>query len=295
MNDELRRFIDEAWTAHADDAAGVALRLPLALELVDDEEGLIEAARLAHHVWGEHLGNWRDALKFMASLARGPGFQAQGEGGRLLHEYRVGLALAAGQGDARPTLDPSGRVTVTARAAMLLAGHDTARSAALLDEALAAHAAAALPDTDPATRALAVAGNNAAGTLIDRAGRDAAQTALMTQAAAVSRRFWERAGTWLQVERTEWQLARAWLGAGDPARAAQHAAECLRIVDAQPELQPFERFHACEVRWLAARAGGDAATAAVALADAQAAFDALGEADQASCRDALQTMQRGGA
>lgn len=291
MNDELRHFIDQGWSDHAEDAAGVALRLPLALDQVSDEEGLLEAARLAHHVWGEHLGNWADALKFMAALARGPGFDAQGESGRLLQEFRVGLALAGGNGDARATLDTSARVAVTARAAMLLAGHDVARSAALFDEALAAHEAAALPDTDPATRALAVAGNNASGSLLDCADRSAEQTALMTRAAEVGRRFWGRAGTWLQAERAEWQLARVWLGAGDAARARHHAQECLRIIDAQAEPQPVERFYGCELLLKAARAQGDAAAAAQALAGAQAAFDALGADDQAACRATLQSMQ----
>lgn len=291
MNETLQRFIDAAWTDHAADPAAAALRLPRALDLVDDEQGLLEAARLAHHVWGEHLGNWADALKFMAALARGPGFDAQGESGRLLHEFRVGLALAGGSGDARATLDPSGRVAVTARAAMLLAGHDAARSSELFDEALAGHEAAALPDADPATRALAVAGNNASGTLHDRADRGAEQTALMTRAAEIGRLFWARAGTWLQTERAEWQLARVRLAAGDAARARHHAQECLRIVDAQPQPQPFERFHGCEMLLKAARVMGDAAAAAQALEAAQAAFDALGADDQAACRATLHAMR----
>lgn len=292
MDKTLERFIDQGWADHAQDAAAVAMRLPQALDLVADEEGLLAAARLAHHVWGEHLGNWADALKFMAALARGPGFKADGDSGRLLHEYRAGLALAARAGDARQTLDASGRVAATARAAMLLAGHDTARSAALFDEAIAAHEAAALADTDAATRVLAVAGNNACGTLRDCAGRDAAQNALMTQAAAISRRYWQRAGTWLNVERSEWLLAKAWLDAGDPLRARQHAAECRRIVDEQTPPQPYERFYACEVLLESASAAGDRAGAAQALADAQAAFDALDAEQQDGCRATLQGLQQ---
>lgn len=293
MLDDLRRFIDQGWQDHADDPAGVALRLPQALDRVSDEEGLVEAARLAHHVWGEHLGNWPDALKFMAALARGPGFDAQGAGARLLQEYRVGLALAGGSGDARGTLDASGRVAVTARAAMLLAGHDALRSRSLFDEAVAAHGAAALADADAATRALAVAGNNAAGSLHDCAGRNADQTALMLLAAGIGRCFWERAGGWLEVERAEWQLARVHLAAGDAAQARRHAAECLRIIDAQSAPQPFERFHACEVALRAAQADGDHGAAAGALAGAQSAFDALSAEDQAACRAALQALQAG--
>lgn len=290
MSDALGTFIDQAWTDHADDAWAVSQRLPQALDLVRDEAGLLEAARLAHHVYGEHLARWADALKFMAALARGPGFDAQGESGRLLQEFRAGLALAAGESDVRGTLAPSARIAVTARAAMLLAGHDAVRCRALLDEAVAAAEAAALPDDDPAIRALAVAGNNGSGALKDKAGRSPAETDLMLHLAEVARRNWARAGTWLQTERADWNLAQVCMAAGDAARARRHALDCLALVDAQPEPAPLERFFGSEALARAERALGHTAEAAAAVAAARSAFDALPAADQAWCRKTLDAL-----
>lgn len=290
MTDDLDTFIEQAWTDHADDAWGVSQRLPHALDLVRDEPGLLEAARLAHHVYGEHLARWADALKFMAALARGPGFDAQGASGRLLQEYRAGLALAAGESDVRGTLAPNERITVTARAAMLLAGHDAARCRALLDEAVAAAEAAALPDDDPAIRALAVAGNNGSGTLRVKAARSADETALMLHLAELARRYWARAGTWLQTERADWNLAEVCLAAGDAARARRHALDCLALVDAQAEPAPLERFHGLQVLARAERALGHDAPAAAAAAEARSTFDALPAAEQAHCRAALDAL-----
>jgi hypothetical protein len=289
----LQTFIDQAWTDHADDAWAVSMRLPEALDLVTDADGLIELARLASHVYGEHLGRWADGLKYLAALARGPGFDATSPQGRQLRVLRAALALAGDAGDARGTLEPGERIQVTARAGMLLALHDAARAQALLDEAAAD--AAALADDDPAVRTLAVAGNNAAAALIDKAGRSDAERTLMLNAAALARRCWARAGSWLETERADYGLAMAWLAAGDAAQARLHAQACLALVDAQPAPPAFERFFACEALALAAAAQGDGAAQAQALAGARAAFDALTPEHQGACRAALQRLQNGAA
>lgn len=287
---DLPTFIDQAWTDHAQDAWGVSLRLPEALDLVSDAGGMMDLAALASHVYGEHLGRWADGLQYLAALARGPGFDAQSPQGRQLRVLRAALALAGDAGDVRATLEPAEHIEVTARAGMLLSLHDTARAQALLDEAVAAADAAALPDDAPAVRALAIAGNNTAAALIDKPMRSEAERHLMLQAAELGRRYWARAGTWLQTERADYRLAMAWLAAGDPARAIHHAQACLALVDAQPQPSAFERVFGCEALAKAAAAAGDAATLAQALQGARAAFDALPADEQAACRETLQGL-----
>jgi len=292
---DLPTFIDQAWTDHAEDAWGVSLRLPDALDLVTDADGMLGLARLASHVYGEHLGRWADGLKYLAALARGPGFDAASAQGQALRVLRAALALAADSGDVRATLGTSDRIAVTARAGMLLALHHVARAQALLDEAVSAAESAALPPGDPAMRTLAMAGNNAAAALIDKPERTEAERALMLHAAALARRCWGLAGTWLETERAEYRLAMAWRAAGDAARAREHAQACLAIVDAQPEPSAFERFYGCEALALAEQAAGNAAAHAQALQAAQVAFQALSPDDQAACRSTLQRLQAGAA
>lgn len=288
---DLPTFIDQAWTDHAQDAWGVSLRLPEALDLVTEAGGMMDLAALASHVYGEHLGRWVDGLQYLAALARGPGFDAQSPQGRQLRVLRAALALAGDAGDVRATLEPGERIEVTARAGMLLALHDTGRAQALLDEAVTAAEAADLPDDAPAVRALAVAGNNTAAALIDKPERSEAERSLMLQAAELARRYWARAGTWLQTERADYRLAMAWLAAGDPARALHHARACLALIDAQPQPSAFERFFGCEALALAEAAAGDATACAGAVQAAQIAFDRLPPDDQAACRDTWRRLQ----
>lgn len=284
---DLQAAIDQAWNEHADDAAGVALRLPSLLDRVAAEGDILALGHLAHHVYGAHLANWADGLKFMAALARGPGFDAQGRSGDALRRWRASLALAAGESDVRTTLAPGERIAVAALAAALLELHDIVRATQFLQEALAAAEATPLADTDPAVRALAVAGNNLAATLSEKAERSPGEHALMILAAETGRRFWARAGTWLEVERAEHRLALCWLAAGDAEAARRHALACLAIVDAQTPVPALERFFGHDALASAERAAGRPEAHAQSLAVMRACFEQLSADDQAWCRATL--------
>ena len=116
-----------------------------------------------------------------------------------------------------------------------------------------------------------------------------AQRELMIHAAQVARAQWERAGTWLEVERAEYRLALCWVVAGDPAQALQHARRCDSIVRENGSL-PLEVFFAAEALCLPARALGDSALHAAAVGTARQAFDALPLDDQAWCRATLDKL-----
>lgn len=94
---DLQSFIDQAWHDHADDAGGVALRLPRVLDAVTTEAQLLALARLAHHVYGEHLAAWVDGLSYLAALARSPAFDLNGASGAALRQLRASLELAVMQ------------------------------------------------------------------------------------------------------------------------------------------------------------------------------------------------------
>jgi hypothetical protein len=284
---DLQTFIDQAWAEHADDAAGVALRLPRALDWVTREDELMALGHLAHHVYGGHLAAWADALKYLAALARGPAFDAHGTSGRSMRQWRASLALAAGQSDVRSTLEAGERITATAQAAAALELHDITRASQFLQEAVAAADAAALDDADPAVRALAVAGNNLAANLQDKPDRSAGERELMILAAETGRRYWQRAGTWLETERAEHRLAMVWLAAGDPARARHHAMACLAIVEAQVAPPALERFFGHDALALAERAAGNAEGQARSVTAMRAAFAQLSPDDQTWCKATL--------
>lgn len=286
-------FVNQAWDDHADDSAGVAQRLQAqGLALLSQESQIGPLAHLAHHVFGEHLGRWRDGQAFLQQLAALPACTADGAAAQGLQRYRASLDLCAGAGDARPGLSDSDRIRVTAMAAAALAERDAPRALALFEQALADADATALPDTDPYTRALAVSGNNLASTLEEKAGRSADERRLMILAAQTARRYWALAGGWMETERAEYRLAKTWLQAGDVAQARQHAQNCLEIVDAQdPSAPALERFFGWEALGAVERAAGNGTGLAQALAEARTAFAALEEADRGWCQASLDALK----
>lgn len=282
------QFLDQAWTDHATDTPAVATRLAeQALAYVTDAARVVPMAHLAHHVFGEHLGQWAAGLAFLDRLVTLP--VVQGDAAQAVLRFQAALKLSAGLADTRAGLDSSARIRVTALAAANLALHDAARSHALLEEAVAAAEAAGLPDRDPAHRNLSVAGNGIAGSLEEKTPRSADETRLMLRAAQVARRFWAMAGTWLEIERAEYRLARSWHQAGDLPQARQHAQNCLEIVRANGNV-PLEAFFGWEALGLVERAAGNGAGHAQALRQAQQAFENLAIDDQGWCRASLEAL-----
>ena len=289
---DFNTFIGKAWHDHATDPAAVAQRLGAGMALVADEPQLARLAELAHHVHGEHLGDWRAGIAFVEQLAALPVYAPDGVGGQALRRCGRSLALSEGLGGAAADLEalsPSDRIRVGAMAAANLAERDTGRAQRLLEDALEQARCSGLDATDPMNRALAIAGHNLACTLEKKPARSAAERALMIQAAQASRLYWERAGSWLETERAEYRLAMTWLQAGDTARARAHAQACLEIVSAN-DGAALERLFGWEALGLVECAAGNPAAHAEALAQAREAFAALDESDQAWCAASLEAL-----
>lgn len=288
---DLDDFVNRGWEEHSDDAVGVAARLPQALALVSNEHDMVKLGALAHHVHGEHLAAWHDGLEFMRRLEELRWFDNYGASGQSLRRWRASLRLAAGDADACRDLEASDRVRVGAMTAAALALHDIERALALFEQALADAPKVRAEDPAPMHRALAVTGNNLASTLEDKPERTARERELMIRAAEAGRRYWELAGTWLEVERAEYRLAMSWLAAGDTARARRHAQACLDIIGAQKDPPALERFFGFEALARTEQAAGAADGFTKALGEARAAFAALEADDQAWCRSSLDALE----
>ena len=284
-------FIGQGWDQHVKDCAGVAARLQTdGIALLSEAKQIVPLAHLAHHVMGDHLGRWQDALHFQQRLAALPLCQPGSTEALALRRFMASLQLASGAADERAELSPSDGVRVTAMAAASLAEQHTARALLLFQDALAQADRAALPDTDPCTRALAVSGNNLATTLEEKPQRNAEERSLMILAAQTARRYWAIAGGWLETERAEYRLAMTWLKAGDPALARQHALNCLHIVETN-QAPALERFFALDALVQAERAAGNGTAQALALTQAESAFAALGEGDRGWCQPTLDKLR----
>jgi hypothetical protein len=283
-------LLQQAWARHADDAAAVAAWLageaPAAARSADQVGAL---AGLVHHVCGEHLARWAEGRALLRALGAHPA--ADDESRAAVRRFSASLALGAGDADDRAALGRSDRLRVGAMAAASLAPHDTTRALLLLQETLADAEQPPLDAADPANRALAVAGNNLACTLEEKTGRSAAERELMILAAQTGRRYWERAGTWLETERAEYRLAMTWLQAGDAAQARRHAQACAALVQANAGAV-LEHFFAQEALARAEHAAGEVEALAAALRETQESFDRLDDDDRGFCRATLDGLLR---
>lgn len=279
-DDDFDTAIGRAWADHADDPRGVAARLPALQRLATEEPQLERWVGLARHLYGVHLGEWDRGTDALLALRTQSAYREDGTSGAALRRALASLAVAAG-GTAHG-FDASEQLRVHAMAAENLVDHDLLRASQQLRLACAQGEREALPDADPAHRTLAAAANAIACTLEEKPDRSADERAAMIDAAQTARRYWGRAGSWLEVERAEYRLAITWTRAGDCAQARTHAQNCLAIVDANNGAA-LERFFGWEALGTVARAAGDADGHAQALARARAEFEQLSPDDRGWC------------
>ena len=281
--------ISQAWTDHADDSPAVAVQLPELAALATTEPQLERVIGLAMHVHGAHLADWAGGRATLEELQRHAAYRDDSASGQSVRRGLATLALSA-DASAEPTgLSASDTVRVHAMASENLLDHDAARSAALFHQALALAERSGLPDTDAMHRTLGATANALACTLEEKPTRSTDERALMIRAAQAARHHWERAGTWLNVERAEYRLAMTWLQAGDLAQARTHAQNCLEIVAAN-DGAALEQLFGWEALGLVERAAGNGVGHAHALARARQAFDALEPADQGWCRESVEKL-----
>ncbi|MBX3637187.1 MAG: hypothetical protein KF683_17600 [Rubrivivax sp.] len=248
----LGDWLNGAWDRHAETPRAVADELQQrAATLPDDGDGAM-AVRLAEHVLLAHLDDAPTLQRVLEALPHGATLDAAAA--------RARWALGVLGGDAEvPPLPDAARWGALQN--VVLALLQRGQVAAARECLLAEEGTAAASEDAAARRAYAATANNVAVDLRLGPRGDAARDALMLDAAALARRAWERAGTWMHVERADYQLAmcHAVLGQGGPARAAAQA--CLAACEREGA-DAAERFFAHECNVHAERAAGDTAAAA---------------------------------
>lgn len=286
MNDPttpaLRDWVNAAWDRHEhephDVLAGLAAR---AATLPDDDDG-DGALFLAEHVAIGHLGEDAAARQaFGALLDRLPPHAKLAAG-----LARGRWALAAAAGEAAPAAPLAVRCRAAGHAALALVRQGRAGAARAL--LFGPEAEALASDEVAVRRALAASAHNVAGHLMD-APRAPDVDTLMVDAARLSRRAWETAGTWLNVERADWQLAHCLVTTGDGDAALVAAQACLARCEAE-NADAYERFFGHEAVAAAHRARGDAAAVATQRARMAALLPDVGDDHRAYCEKTLAAL-----
>ncbi len=287
--ENLKDFVGRGWAEHPKRARELAAELSgMAPGLPADADGAA-AIGLAEHVWVSHLHDVPGFEAFVAALP--PAHDEGAETAAMLRRARWLIAKLAGQ-EAPPPPDAQrwramqnlwSEWVARGRAAEVLRSLETERPAALAHPEPAARKALAA-----ATYALA---------LELREGRrgDPERDALMLALSRASRELWVTAGTWVQVERGDYELARCHAVLGEGAAALAHARACLARIQehaGEPEASAFETFFAHEALAWAHRAAGDAAAEVAELARMRQLMAEVGdESLQPWCREALDALQ----
>jgi tetratricopeptide (TPR) repeat protein len=279
-------FLADARRDHTEHTNAVAARLEGGLPHVSRAEDVPPYAAFVVHVFGEHLGEWERGTKLLEAIRSLP--VAQGNEALQLSVRRgiAALRYANGEPAALDGLAPPDVAQVMCVLCTThVARHETGPAIAALDTALRV-AKPGLPEQHAAIRSLAVAGNNLSAELEDREHLTDEERAAMVRAADTGLTYWKRAGTWLEEERAEYQLARCLLRAGEIGQAREHIARCISICE-RNDAPAMERFLGNAVRAIVERASGDDEAFLEAKEAALAAYAQVPEGERRWCQREL--------
>lgn len=282
-------YLNKAWTDHAKNALAVANTFPEGLKLVQTANDLEQLGRIATHVYGEHLGKWYDGLTFLNTLSQHSQFSANTSVGHSFSIFKGSLSLSADSSFHLKTYSISEQIRILAMSASAVS--EQGQSAQSKDYFLKALELAEkdLSQEDPANKSLAMTGNNLACALELKNNRSSQETDLMIFAAQVARKFWQVAGTWIEVERAEYRLSQSYLQAGQVDKSLIHAKKCIEIC-AENSAPALEFFFGYETLALTERKRSNDLGHKTALSMAQKFYDQLSADDQSWCESILKNI-----
>lgn len=289
----LDNFIDQAWNDHATDSKAVAGRLQQGLDLVTENSQIPGVVHLAAHVFGEHLGQWNDGINFLDGLKNLKAFQPHTDSQTAIERSVAALKLAGGMISDLQLFVNSDQIRIYASAAAALCGQSQVNKASDYFKKALEMAQTGLNIENPAIRALAVTSNNLAATLEEKETRSTEETQLMILAALTGRKFWEIAGTWLNVERAEYRLCMSYLKAGQLPQALEHAQLCLEIIE-QNKAESMEYFFGYEALALVEKARSNHIGFEKAVEHAKKHFELIeNTGDKSWCKSSLEKLLAG--
>jgi hypothetical protein len=278
----FEQLMEQVWHEHGDSPEAMGAQLRLAQNLLNEPQQVGALARIVLHVFGEHLGDWAVARAELALLQEHALCQSDLAAASAVRVGLAALSLAQGEVPLGARLSEEERVHALSSASAVCLGRDELdNAAALLDLSLKLAQQLTVSETGW-ERPLAVAANNLACALGDLDERSAEQDTQMIRAAQAARQYWALAGSWLEVERADYVLAKSCLRAGQVQQAAEHAAACLSLCR-EHNAPALELFFAHEIAALAVKALGLDAAFDAARQAALAAFDLLDAQEQEMC------------
>jgi hypothetical protein len=270
---DFNAYLDKAWNDHASDSLKVSKTFNEGLEMVETAEQLNDMAVLINHVMGTHLGQWQAGIVLLQSLHQHKAFSSETEAAKTVHRAVAALGLANNPQGNLQEHSQSEQIRILAMSSAALVDFDVPRAHTLMKQAVGM-AETSLDAKDPANRSLAVSGNNMASQLEEKPNRSADETDLMIFAARMARKYWEIAGTPVNVLLAEYRMAKSLLQAQQAEKARHHAQTCLEMCEANKgEAHHF--FQGYEALAMTEKALGNQIGFQAALNQAQKHFEAI--------------------
>lgn len=282
-------FLNQAWNDHATQTEQVANRLREATSLIEKNDQIPPIAQLITHVFGEHLGFWDKGIELLQQLKAIPVFDSASESNKAIARSIASLELTGGMRQSIDDFSVSDQIRILTVAASALSEQKNSEKAHYLFRKALDKGQLGIDKTDPANHALAVTGNNLACALEEKKSRTKSETDLMILAAQTGRKYWEIAGSWLEVERAEYRLSQTYLKANDFVKALEHAQTCLEVVQ-ENNAPPLEFFFGYEALALIEKARNNSIGFLKAVEQVKANFEKLNSEDKSWCESSLSKL-----
>lgn len=287
---DFTTYLNNAWNDHAKDADQVAQTFNQGLELIQSAEDLEQLGWLSTHVYGEHLGKWDEGLLFLNTLSLHSLYSENSPAGKVFPIYKSSLSLSKNSDFNISHYALSEQIRILAMSSRQLCGiHQNDRAQELFFKALE-HGQTKISKEDSANRALAIMGNTIATTLEEKKNRNQNETDFMILAAKAARKYWEIAGTWLEVERAEYRLSQSYLKAGQFEESLIHAQNCIEI-SSKNSAPALEFFFGYEALALAEKKKSNDLGYKTAVEKNKIYFEQLSEDDKSWCLNTLEKFK----
>jgi hypothetical protein len=277
----FEEYLSNAWSIHAENPKKVAEEFKANFSLMQTEDDVMSMARLIVHVCGGHLGEWQKGSDLLLKLKNNATIKDRS----LMNRYVAILNLGNNPNISIDNFSISDQVQIyssTASALISLGGMKN--GAKFLDKA--ASLVIELTKEDAAYKAVAIAGNSIACDLEDKTNRTQSDIDLMIAASKIGRKFWEIAGTWIEIERAEYRLSQTYFQANEFENSLLHAMKCVEIVTNNGAL-PLEKVFAYEAVMMANKALGQHELAEKAKSEMEKYFEELPSEDKVWCKKSL--------
>lgn len=281
-------YLDKSWDDHATQSALVAEGFNQGLKLVESNEQLAQLTGIVTHVMGEHLGRWTDGVALLNEFKNHPFFISRTETDKAVLRSIAALEVASGQATSLVTFTQSDQIRIFAVAASAVSERSSDQARNFLQKSLQL-AETGTEKNDPANRALAIAGNNLACALEEKKSRNAVETELMILAAKTGRKYWELAGTWLEVATAEYRLAMTYIQANAPEKAFYHSQTNIEILR-ENSAGSRNLFFGYQALALSEKQRGNELGFKTAVDQAKQFFAKLSDADKTYCEPGMKTL-----